>query len=86
MEYSSTAYGSPYLVVLTIAADLRAPSTAQGPEGVGRAAAGCERAYASYSPEGSDSSCRTGTDIATSTLGPMAKLNCRREQKFGAFG
>lgn len=58
----------PCLAVLTIAADLRAPAAAQGSEGVGRAAAGCERAYASYSPEGPSSSFRTGMSISISSL------------------
>lgn len=32
---------------------LRAPATARRPQGLGRAATSCERAYASYLPEGS---------------------------------
>ena len=76
----------PCLVTLTAMADLRALATAQGPEGLGRATAGCKRAYTSYSPEGSSSTFRTGTSIISLILSPNGNSNMPVQTQFGALG
>ena len=60
----------PCVVTLTAMADLRALATAQGPKGLGRAAAGCKRAHTGYSPEGSSSTFRTCMSVIIYILSP----------------